>query len=266
MNNDKKRNSKLTDSTEQYKSYIGPGSRYDIVSAMQFNMMTFMGLREHHYLLDIGCGSLRAGKLFIPFLLPDRYFGIEPNQWLIDEGIKNELGKEILKVKNPTFNNNNEFNLTVFNKKFDYMIAQSIFSHASKNQIEKCFSESIKVMKPDSFFLATFILGEEDYKGDEWVYPGCVFYTMDYIVSLGERFGMACEFLDWPHPNKQSWFVFTFKENKKNLPHLKEISDLFSLKDKLRVCSERLKKYDGSRYVKFGISIRKILKKLFRKN
>ena len=52
-----------------YREYVGTSERYDIGGAIQFNLLTTLGLREHHRLLDVGCGSLRAGRLFIPYLL-----------------------------------------------------------------------------------------------------------------------------------------------------------------------------------------------------
>src|SRR5438128_572554 len=51
---------------------------HDLAAAFQFNLLTRLGLREEDYLLDIGCGALRAGRLFITYLLPGRYFGVEP--------------------------------------------------------------------------------------------------------------------------------------------------------------------------------------------
>src|SRR3990172_12495843 len=89
--------------SRHYRAYVGPPEKYDLVAASQFNLLTWLGLRESHFLLDIGCGSLRAGRLFIPYLLPGHYFGIEPEQWLIEDGIKNELGPDILRVKRPVF-------------------------------------------------------------------------------------------------------------------------------------------------------------------
>ena len=83
----------LAPGSRHYRAYVGPPTDYDLVGAMQFNLLTNLGLREEHYLLDIGCGSLRAGKLLIPYLVPGRYFGIEPERWLIEEGIDNELGQ-----------------------------------------------------------------------------------------------------------------------------------------------------------------------------
>ena len=45
-----------------YRAYIGPPDEYDLVSAMSFSLLTACGLRQHHKLLDIGCGSLRLGR------------------------------------------------------------------------------------------------------------------------------------------------------------------------------------------------------------
>jgi SAM-dependent methyltransferase len=209
------------DGEQDYRGFVGPSEKYDLVSANQFNLLTFLGLREHHYLLDIGCGSLRAGKLFIPFLLPGRYHGIEPEQWLIDKGIRNELGDDILRVKKPVFNNDNNFTLSVFDKIFDYILAHSIFTHASKRQISKCLSEASRVMRPTSLFIATFAKGDDDFSGDEWVYPGFVMYTEDHMRALFEKQGLASTILSWPHPEFQVWIVAVLRNNKEGKKTLK---------------------------------------------
>ena len=45
----------------QYRAYVGPPEDYDLIAAMTFNLLTTLGLRQHHSLLDVGCGSLRIG-------------------------------------------------------------------------------------------------------------------------------------------------------------------------------------------------------------
>ena len=62
--------------SRHYRAFVGDTQTYDVFSHMQFSLMTLLGLRETHTLLDIGCGSLRAGKLFLMYLLPDCCFGI----------------------------------------------------------------------------------------------------------------------------------------------------------------------------------------------
>lgn len=191
--------------SRHYRAFVGPPDKYDIVSAMQFNLLTLLGLREEHSLLDIGCGSLRAGKLFITYLLPGNYYGIEPEKWLVEEGIRNELGSEIISMKEPEFGYESNFDLSAFGRNFDFLLAQSIFTHASAGQIRKCFSEARKVMKPTSIFACTFLEGKENYAGDSWVYPGCVTYTRSYFEKLAEENGLSCRFLNWPHSSYHTW-------------------------------------------------------------
>lgn len=199
----------LPTGSRHYRAFVGPAEKYDLVSSMQFNLLTLLGLREYHFLLDIGCGSLRGGKLFISYLLPGRYFGIEPEQWLIDEGIRNEIGEELINMKQPSFSNDCNFTLTTFNREFDFILAQSIFSHASQEQIRRCLSEAKKVMKPTSIFAATFVKGESNYTGEDWAYPGCVTYTPDHIKQLVEEQHLVCKPINWQHPNQQSWVLIT---------------------------------------------------------
>src|ERR1700733_7755663 len=125
-----------------HRKFVGPPEKYDLATAGQFSLLTALGLREDHTLLDIGCGSLRGGRLFIPYLAPEKYFGIEPEQWLIDQGIAAEVGRDLADIKKPAFSNDSNFTLSTFGRTFDFMLAQSIFSHATQKQIRQCLSEA----------------------------------------------------------------------------------------------------------------------------
>lgn len=193
--------------SRHHRAFVGPPDKYDIVAAMQFNLLTTAGLREHHTLLDIGCGSLRAGRLFIPFLLPGNYFGLEPNKWLLDDGVKNEVGRDLLRIKRPVFDHNPEFKLTVFGRQFDYLLAQSIFSHAAPHQIAKCLREASKVMHAQSIFLATYVAGQENYDGREWSYPDIVGYSEEHMLQFAADAGLLAIPQPWNHPNGQRWLL-----------------------------------------------------------
>jgi SAM-dependent methyltransferase len=248
----------LLSGDHHYRAFVGPPKTYDVISAIQFNLMTFLGLREHHYLLDIGCGSLRGGRLSIAYLLPGHYYGIEPEQWLIEEGIQNHLGSDIVHVKQPTFSNDHNFTLSIFNRKFDFILAQSIFSHASENQIRRCLSEAKKVMRKDSIFAASFVKGTDNYKGDKWVYPGCVYYTAKHIKNIVREHDLFCKFIDWYHPSQQ-WMLIANPEYGEN------ISNLFNptyLKDKLEKCHNELTRIQEHPYVKFGLKIFRLIRQI----
>lgn len=199
--------SKLQAGDQHYKAFVGPPLKYDMLGALQFSLLTSAGLRAHHRLCDIGCGSLRAGKLLLPYLDKGHYFGMEPEQWLIDEGIKEELGADLIRLKSPSFSNSPDFEISLWNQSFHYIIAQSIFSHAGPEMIQTCFREVGQCLASDGFFLATFIWGAADYTQNEWVYPGCVSYRAETIAKWAKEEGLQMTTTNWPHPNGQSWVL-----------------------------------------------------------
>lgn len=197
----------LTAGDRHYRAYVGPPEFYDRVALLYVKVLDRLGLTETSSVLDIGCGSLRGGKLLIPYLLPGRYFGIEPNAWLIDEGVDNELGKDILRVKRPRFDHNDRFDCSVFGTRFDYAIAQSIFSHASSAQIEACLASVLPNLAERGVFVFTYWPGDTDYTGDEWVYPGTTGFTRGYWDRTVSKFDAAVADLDIEHPAGQKWLV-----------------------------------------------------------
>ncbi len=108
----------------------------------------------------------------IHFLDEGCYCGIEPNVAMLEGGIRNLLEPGLVDVKKPRFNYNEDFDFTVFGEKFDYFLARSIWSHASKGQIQKCLDGFTRSAKPDSVFLTSYkrvTLFKPDYKGSTWV-------------------------------------------------------------------------------------------------
>lgn len=197
-------------SPEHYSAYVGPPAQYDFMGATQFRLACALGLRETHRVLDFGCGSLRAGRLLMMYLAKDCYYGIEPNRWLVNEAIEHELGGHALvDLKQPRFNDNSEFRSDVFGVDFDFIIAQSIFSHAGRDLILRGLSGFKAVLKPNGLILATFVPAtkEPEYTGDGWVYPGCVAYNSETILDFAKQTGLHGIPIPWYHP-RQDWYLF----------------------------------------------------------
>lgn len=247
--------------SQHYRAWVGSAEIYDVMSATQFSLLTFLGLREHHHLLDIGCGSLRAGRLFIPYLLEGRYHGIEPEEWLVEEGVRNHVGDDLAQLRQPTFSHDDNFTLTTFDREFDFLVAQSIFSHASQAQIARCLSEAKRVMKPTAIFAANFSEGEENYTGSEWVYPGLVTYTLAHFTNLVEAQGLVCKRIDWPRVNELTWVAIAHPEYEKQIPDLGDVNvtKLTFLENELEICREQVAKLRNHPYVKVGLKIRRLM-------
>ncbi len=108
----------LKSGDSHHRAYVGPPKDYDLIAALTVGLLFAAGLRETHKLLDMGCGSLRAGRLLIPYLRPGNYFGIEPNRWLVEEGIEKELGRDLIELKRPSFRYVSDFSTDGFGVRF----------------------------------------------------------------------------------------------------------------------------------------------------
>jgi SAM-dependent methyltransferase len=197
--------------SNHYRAYVGPPDRYDFMSASQFALMFALGLRDYHKVLDIGCGSLRLGRLLIPFLRPANYFGIDPNRWLIDDAVDRELGRSILEVKQPSFAHNDDFGCDIFDatKKFEFVVAQSIITHCGGELAEKVARESARVLAKSGRFLFSVIEDPEESawpSASGWVYPNCVAFGAKRIEEMCARSGLTCRRLPWFHPGAV-WYI-----------------------------------------------------------
>ena len=191
-----------------YRAYVGPPEDYDLIAAMTFNLLTTLGLRQHHSLLDIGCGSLRIGRLLLPYLNRGKYFGIEPAEWLVAEGIKHELGETVVQTKRPTFFFTDSPETVVRAEvSFNFALAQSIFSHCGLDLIRGWLSAVSRSLAPDGALIATFLPSDEDSQRVGWVYPECVNYRPATLERAASDANLRFEILDWKHP-RQTWGLF----------------------------------------------------------
>ena len=192
-----------------YRAYVGPPEDYDLIAAMTFNLLTTLGLRQHHTLVDIGCGSLRAGRLFIPYLNAGNYVGIEPNRWLIDEGLRRELGSDIVRIKQPRFYYaDGPAVLQGSGLTADFAVAQSIFSHCGLDLIESWLGGIAPFLASTGALAATFLMADEDFSGTGWVYPECVGFTQPTLEQTAANAGLTLQILDWRHP-RQTWALLS---------------------------------------------------------
>jgi SAM-dependent methyltransferase len=189
-----------------YRAYVGPAADYDIIGGLQFSLLFHAGLRESHRLLDVGCGSLRGGRLFIPYLLPGNYYGVEPSGELLEAGLEHELGQDVVRVKRPTFATNDDFDFSSFGTKFDFVVAQSILSHTYPDLAALALGRMSEVLATEGVLFATFVEGEQTEEGSGWLYPAPVAYAWDDMRALAGGARLSVRRLAWPHP-RQVWFV-----------------------------------------------------------
>jgi hypothetical protein len=239
---------------QAHRMLVGNPDWYDVQSATQFNLLTTLGLRENHYLLDIGCGSLRSGRLFISYLSPGHYFGLELQDWLVQEGIDNEIGRSTIELKKPTFSHDKDFTLSVFNQQFDFMLAHSIFSHTPEYELRRCMQEAAKVMKPTSIFAATYWPGPVSSTDKSWMVRAE--FRPEHMQEMVEDAGLVFQPIEWPQHDLQTWFLVLHKDSTVELPDMGNMSRMVYLEQQLKLTEAQLNSIRSHPWVRLGHKIR----------
>lgn len=189
------------------------GDLWEEVGLLQFNFLKAQGLKPEHSFLDVGCGSLRGGVHFVPYLNAGNYYGLDINPSLI-EGGRLELGKLNCLDKNPHLLVNDRFEFSKFETQVDYALALSVFTHLYLNHIGRCLAEMKKVLKPEGVFFATIFLAPETLHladirhgtgGVLSKYDSDPFhYSLEEIQLLADKAGFQVSLVaDWQHPRGQ---------------------------------------------------------------
>lgn len=188
--------------TNNYRKEVG--GLWEEMGKLQFDFLLLNGLKPNNSLLDIGCGSLRLGRLVIPYLNPEKYCGVDMQDWLIREGLEKELSDDVLLEKLPSFIVSDSFDFSNIDFAPDYIMAQSLFSHLNEEDILMCLKNAKDVSHDRTRFFATFFPISKYGKKKITNHHDCIGYTKDEITRLGDRSGWKTNYIGkWNHPRGQ---------------------------------------------------------------
>ncbi|HUD38277.1 MAG TPA: class I SAM-dependent methyltransferase [Streptosporangiaceae bacterium] len=163
------------------------------IGQLQFDYAVGHGLKPEMRMLEIGCGNLRAGRLFIDYLDPGGYYGmdISPDILLAAADTVTQFG---LQAKLPHLTLVKDLKLAFLpDDHFDFVHAHSVFSHSPIEVIEECLEHVGRVMTAGGFFDFTFDLtrGAEHHVLHEDFY-----YQTSTLVALAAKHGLDAAFAD----------------------------------------------------------------------
>ena len=178
----------------------------------QFNFLRVHGLQRYHKLLDIGCSCLRGGIHFIDYLDVGHYYGFDKEPELVGFAWE-EIKKRNLESKKPTVETVNNFSMEIARDvMFDFMLAQSVFTHIKPNLVRLCFESILPHLKQNGKFFATIHEGDELNISEDrqpWRKTGDemrqVFYPASYMREIAEYYGMEMTYIgQWASPSDGS--------------------------------------------------------------
>jgi len=186
------------------------GGMFDKLGKFQFNFMIKEGLKQDHVLLDIGCGSLRAGKYFIAYLNSGNYLGIDKQEVLIQKGKTHEIDQQVLAQKKPEFVISSDFDFFQFSKKPDFVLAQSLFIHLCPRDIKHCLSNLSLFCPKHCRVYATFCEAPKRVINILPSHSGRRFeYTPKQMAKFGKKTGWKMQYIgDWGHPRNQKFIIY----------------------------------------------------------
>jgi hypothetical protein len=133
--------------------------------------------------------------------------------------LKRRSGLILVRLKQPTFAHNDDFTVSGLGQTFDFIVAQSIFSHAGPELVSVTLEDFARCLAPCGVVLATFLTVKRwpglPVETPGWTYPGCTSYAPERILDLIRRAGLVGRELPWYHP-RQTWYAMSLSYD--NLP------------------------------------------------
>ncbi|MFB6187402.1 MAG: cyclopropane-fatty-acyl-phospholipid synthase family protein [Halobacteriaceae archaeon] len=186
---------------EDPKGSVGPADLFEEVGEWQFQLLKRNGLEPEDSLLDIGCGVLRGGIHFIKYLQSGNYYGMDISEEALEKG-EEFLRKEGLEYKDPVLICNQDLSFEekkLQNKKFDFILAQSVFTHLPRKEIKQCLDNIHKVLSDDGTFYATFNKSTDDvYVKRRGIDR---FHTLKFYEELASETKVQVKEVPSNHPN-----------------------------------------------------------------
>ena len=163
------------------------------VGQLQFDYATSHGLKPDMRMLEIGCGNLRAGRLFIDYLEPGCYYGLDISPDILLSA-QDTIADYDLRAKLPHLTLVNNLRLHFLpDAAFDFVHAHSVFSHSPIEVVDECLAHVGRILAPGGFFDFTFDRTEGP---EHHVLREDFYYRTETLIVLAAKHCLDATFMD----------------------------------------------------------------------
>ncbi len=184
-----------SDAARSHQGAVGSKTRESWlkIGQLQFDYLLGHGLKPAMRMLEIGCGNLRAGRLFIDYLDAGNYYGIDisPDILLAAGDTVAEFGLQ-RKLPHLALVRDMRFAFLPAGQ-FDVVHAHSVFSHSPVEVIDECLGSIGRVMASGGFFDFTF---DRTTGAEHQVLREDFYYRAETLVGLAAKHGLRARLMD----------------------------------------------------------------------
>lgn len=164
------------------------------------------GLEPEHDLLDYGCGILRGGLYFVPYLEPGRYVGVDISNSRLEQGRRLLSRVDIAEDRYATFWVRDCSLTELGDRKFDFVWAHAVLMHMPEADIRALLTSLKRHLNSGALFFFTFFPSE--ILGSDRVVKEQIrdfYYPTAYLQTIFESMGY--EFIVMPKTYKENWGI-----------------------------------------------------------
>lgn len=181
------RRHKLHAEEERLQAMVGPPGLFKESRDFQLEFMLKRGLNPESTLLDIGCGPLRGGILFIDYLDSGNYSGVDIRQEVIQEGL-NQIRNRGLSSKEATVRTSSTFGLEELEaRSYDFIWCFQLFYHLDDELVDACMKSITALLAPNGACYATV---NTDASEGEWLEFPYVKRSLEFYEKLANNHGL----------------------------------------------------------------------------
>ncbi len=177
----------FTGSAGKRHAAVGPAHQWQMKRRFQIDFLLSRGLKPHHRLIDIGCGTLRGGVPLIRMLENGHYTGIEVREDVLELG-RDELREAKLDYKKPNLVHCKGLSSLDLKHKADYIWGFAVLIHMDDDALNGCLSFVSRHLAASGAFYANVNIGEGE-PGNWQGFP-VVRRPMAWYQQTARRYGL----------------------------------------------------------------------------
>jgi len=159
--------------------------RFRETAQIEFDFLKKQGLNTESVFLDYGCGSLRLGRVLIPYLGKGNYNGLDMTDTFYMDGLE-EIGQDIVDEKRPNLHVINDRTIRDLSQKnIDYIFSSAVLYHIPEDELLSYFEKISTLMSENTVAFVDFT-DSPSFKHKSkltWSYPASL--ILDKINTIG---------------------------------------------------------------------------------